>query len=841
MENVPTPADELAVIDRELRQLDARRGQLLARRTWLLAAMRPPVAASAAPPFPPPGTWPAGPRPQAEASAPSVQNVLLTLGGILLAVAAIAFTLVSWGHMGIGGRGAVLGAVTLAALATPVVLLRRGLVATGESVGVVGLVLLVLDAYALHRVALADMGALAYAAGVSAVLAGLWSAYGLALPRLRTPLPAAVVAAQLPLPLWALAGGAAAPSMEWALLLTAVLDVASALWTRPVVVRRFAGVAASVTGGLAVLTGLWQSLAAGSPAGAAEPALLLLTAAAVALFAAWRSPAAAVAVSVTAGLAAVAAVGGVIRTTVPQGWAALGYLLCATALLAAVRASLPGRVVRGLAWASVAVQAAAAVSVLPAVLVSLAGPVTRLTDIWSAAPTGAREALDLDVPLPALAASPLVLAVLAATAALVSRRLPAGPDGNGTQTTPGRATPDPEHAEAGPRPAAAGAPVPLPAWVRPAAACGSLVLAWAALLILPVVLDLPYHVAVGWQLVLAVLLSLLGAVRTAPGALRYTPLAYTAVVCGLVASASVALLSLATRPATFAVLGALPVLLIAAAFRARGPVQQVLACAATVFATGLAGAAAAAAGLQPHRAALVLLLVPTAAALAGARLRRHPVALPVEAVSAASGLIAVALSAGHAPTLALVLALCGVIAAGAAVRPERRPAAAYLAAVLFVLATWVRLFAFEVTSPEAYTLPVTVPALLIGALRRRRDPQASSWTAYGPGLAATLVPSLFAAWGDEHWPRPLLLGLAALAVPLAGARLRLQALLVLGGAVLTLDALHELAPYVVQAVGALPRWLPPAAAGLLLLAVGATYEQRLRDARRLKETFGRMR
>ena len=35
--------------------------------------------------------------------------------------------------------------------------------------------------------------------------------------------------------------------------------------------------------------------------------------------------------------------------------------------------------------------------------------------------------------------------------------------------------------------------------------------------------------------------------------------------------------------------------------------------------------------------------------------------------------------------------------------------------------------------------------------------------------------------------------------------------------------------------------LPPALAGLLLLVVGATYEQRLRDARRLKDALGRMR
>ena len=53
-------------------------------------------------------------------------------------------------------------------------------------------------------------------------------------------------------------------------------------------------------------------------------------------------------------------------------------------------------------------------------------------------------------------------------------------------------------------------------------------------------------------------------------------------------------------------------------------------------------------------------------------------------------------------------------------------------------------------------------------------------------------------------------------------------------------ALHELTPYVVQVVDALPRWLPPALAGLLLIAVGATYEKRLRDARRLREALGRL-
>ncbi|MGQ4423411.1 SCO7613 C-terminal domain-containing membrane protein, partial [Streptomyces violaceoruber] len=153
---------------------------------------------------------------------------------------------------------------------------------------------------------------------------------------------------------------------------------------------------------------------------------------------------------------------------------------------------------------------------------------------------------------------------------------------------------------------------------------------------------------------------------------------------------------------------------------------------------------------------------------------------------------------------------------------------------------WVRLATWGVAAPEAYTLPVTGPALIVGLLRRRRDAAVSSWTAYGSGLAVTLVPSLLAAWDDQHWLRPLALGVAALAVTLAGARHRLQAPLVLGPGVLALVALHELTPYLAQVVGALPRWAPPAVAGLVLLVLGATYEQRLRDARRLREALGRL-
>uniref|UniRef100_UPI0035A1D29C SCO7613 C-terminal domain-containing membrane protein n=1 Tax=Streptomyces sp. wa1071 TaxID=1828217 RepID=UPI0035A1D29C len=382
---------------------------------------------------------------------------------------------------------------------------------------------------------------------------------------------------------------------------------------------------------------------------------------------------------------------------------------------------------------------------------------------------------------------------------------------------------------------------PSGAALRGAAGAGALALGWGALLLAGVVLDVPYAVAVAGETALVGGLLAL-AVRGAGSGRGASAVPVTALVGAVSGAVSVGLLSLASEGAAYAVFGALTVLFAGAAFRVGAEVPRaVFAVASVVWGTVLTGFAGRSLDLDPHEAAPLVLLVPALTVLLGARLRRNPVALPVELTGALGALVAVGLAVTDAPFLALVLALCGVLAAGAAVRPERRPVAGYLAAALFVLATWVRLAASEVSFPEAYTLPVTVPALVVGVLRRRGDPEASSWTAYGPGLAATLLPSLAVAWTDTDWLRPLLLGVAALVITLLGARYRLQALLVLGGVVLALDGLHELAPYVAQVAGALPRWLPPALAGLLLLVVGATYEQRLRDARRLKDALGRMR
>lgn len=839
MTNIPPPAEELRILDLELRHLDVRRAQLLQRRAWLLGALQ-----SAAAPAPAP------PRPvrAPEATPPNVQNALLTLGGILLTIAAIAFTLVSWGHLGIGGRSAVLAAVTLTALGVPALLLRRKLRSTAETVAALGLALTVLDAYALHAVALPRTDALGYTAAASAVLAALWTAYGLSFRELRLPLPLAVVTAQLPLLLWALAADAGDHGVGAALLVTAACDVAVALRVSARTVRDAAATGACVTGLWGAVGAGYLSWSATDLSGAARAGALLMLAASIALVAAWliTRPSQATAAAFAGGLLVTAAAGGVLRETLPSAWTVPGHLACAVVLLAVVRTALPRPVSRGVAGAGLLVQALAVLWTVPALVSALAGPADWAGKVWSGAPSDAGEAVlleELPVHHPAMAS--LVLAVVAGVLCAAARFLSSDAPGatappetettgrpEPTPTAPTAPTGSPAAAFTG-SPAAAYTPTPSTAWAA------ALVLAWAAVFVLPPALELPYAAGVLAHItVTAALLAL--AVRAGARALTLTSLSLAAV-----SSASVALLALATTSATLGTLAALTALFLTAtvlAARRQAPVPGVAptaVCAAVTYATALACASGAALDLRAEHTGLLVLVVPALAALAAARLGRHPLAPPVEIAGAVAGGLAVVLTTGHAATLALALALGGLIAAGTALRTDRRPVG-YAAGVLFLLASWVRLAAWDVGTPEAYALPVTVPALLIGALRRRRVPETSSWTAYGPGLAATLLPSLAAAWSDPHWQRPLLLGVAALLITLAGARHRLQAPLALGGTVLALDALHELAPYIVQVVDALPRWLPPALAGLLLLAIGATYEQRLRDARRVRDVLGRM-
>ncbi|MFJ7050698.1 SCO7613 C-terminal domain-containing membrane protein [Streptomyces albidoflavus] len=817
-----SPAEELALLERELIWLDTRRVQLLRRRSWLKAALRAQSAGGWRPPHggqPPqgaPGGWAHAPAahpapavpPGSASGGPGAQHVLLILGGLLLAVAAIAFTLFSWGELGIAGRSVVLAGVTAGALGAPVLLLRRGLGATAESVGAVALLLTVLDAYALHAAVLPEADGAGYAAFASGVLAAGWAAYGVGVGRLRLPLPAAVVAGQFPLVLGAWAAGGSALVIGWALLVTAAGSVVVAARVPGLAVRATAWSGAGVTWAGGLLIGLGESVSASGPLDAAAPGVLLLGAAAVALRAVWRAPQEmAVTGGVVAGLAAVAGVGGVLRTEVPWSWAVVVYLVCGAALAPVARIAVVPRTVRGgVLGAAAGVTGVAVLAVLPSAAATLLGPAAVLTGLWAGAPDGTRELAAgagawpdaLSVPVVLLVAAVLLGAVYASL--VQEGREPAG------------------------WPGAAGA--------------GAVGLVSAAVPVLLVSADVAYAAALVVHLLLvAGLLAAAVAVRRVPAAAGGT-----ALWCAVAVAAHAGLLALAAEPATYAVFGLLLVLFAASAARSREAVARSLTLVLSVVcALVVASAAGASLELGAPRTAVLVLVVPAAVVVLGLWVRTPAVVVPLEAGAGFAALVALGLAVTDGAYLSLVLALCGVLAAATAVRPERRPGAGYLAAGLFATATWVRLVSAGVTHPEAYTLPVSVIACAVGLLRRRTDPEASSWTAYGPGLGVTLGPSLLALWSDPHWQRPLLLGAAALAVTVTGAVRRLQAPLLLGGGTLALVALHELAPHVAQVFDALPRWSVPALAGLLLLALGATYEQRLRDARRLREHLGRMR
>jgi hypothetical protein len=249
---------------------------------------------------------------------------------------------------------------------------------------------------------------------------------------------------------------------------------------------------------------------------------------------------------------------------------------------------------------------------------------------------------------------------------------------------------------------------------------------------------------------------------------------------------------------------------------------------------GWAGADLAGAGLAAAVAAGAFL---AATAVRGDI--RRPVRGTVQVVAALASIPALLLSALDGDRLWLALLAMGVGTAVVATTPQRHRLG-WVAGLLLAGSSWVRLALADVDAPEPYTVPGGVALLVVGWLRRRRDPAYGSWQAYGSGLSLALVPSLLRAVTDASDLRPLLLAVAAAGVLAAGAARRLQAPLLLGSGVLALDALVQLAPYLAAAYDAVPRWVTIGALGLLLLAAGATYEQRVRDLRRVGRQVARL-
>ena len=187
---------------------------------------------------------------------------------------------------------------------------------------------------------------------------------------------------------------------------------------------------------------------------------------------------------------------------------------------------------------------------------------------------------------------------------------------------------------------------------------------------------------------------------------------------------------------------------------------------------------------------------------------------------------------------AVYLTVLGVVSTVVSLtRPERRRVAGWTGGVLLAAASWVRLADIGVESPEPYTLPSAVALLVVGWFHLRRDPRAGTLRAWSSGLGLALVPTLLWVLADPVSVRAFVLGLACLGLVLLGTGQRWAAPFVWGSAVGTALVLRLVAPVALM-VGP---FLVFAIGGVLLLVIGATWEQRLKDAERLRDYVGGLR
>jgi len=174
--------------------------------------------------------------------------------------------------------------------------------------------------------------------------------------------------------------------------------------------------------------------------------------------------------------------------------------------------------------------------------------------------------------------------------------------------------------------------------------------------------------------------------------------------------------------------------------------------------------------------------------------------------------------------VAVQLAVVGV-AAGAYALVAARPLVAVGAVADLVLASWIAVGGAGIETPEAYTLPAAVGLLVVAWPRlRARGP---SWAAEGAAAGVALVPSTLLVVSESTVLRLLLVLAAGLALVVVGTLAHRQAPFVLGVGALALIAVTRLGRY----APLLPTWTLLAAAGLLLLVLGATYERRLQQTR----------
>lgn len=231
--------------------------------------------------------------------------------------------------------------------------------------------------------------------------------------------------------------------------------------------------------------------------------------------------------------------------------------------------------------------------------------------------------------------------------------------------------------------------------------------------------------------------------------------------------------------------------------------------------------------------ALVVLLVGGALVIARGLLAARQGIIGVELGATVAAAAALTAGVDRAPWqddqtwLAIYLTVAGVAVTVVALTRADRRLAGWVGGLLLAVATWVRLAEIGVEEPEPYTLPSAAALLVAGWFRTRRNPGAGTLSAWGPGLCLALVPSLLWAIAEPLSWRAVLLGGACLVLTVVGAQLRLAGPFVWGASIGAVLVLWEIVPRAFE----LSAWLSMGMVGAGLLALGASWEQRVRDAR----------
>ncbi|HWB35786.1 MAG TPA: hypothetical protein VHA75_07165, partial [Rugosimonospora sp.] len=373
------------------------------------------------------------------------------------------------------------------------------------------------------------------------------------------------------------------------------------------------------------------------------------------------------------------------------------------------------------------------------------------------------------------------------------------------------------------------------------------------LLIAPAALRLAWAAEPLAALLVAALCGL-GVALTRPPARRGSPLRdarrIIVLICVLAAGAGLAG-ALATRAMTITSLAITVVCGLVAAVRGqRQPARIIGWLVAGVAGHLLALVVSRVAELAVYQSAFVVAAVAAGLLVLAALLPRlrsteaAAEAITVEATAYAGAFFALLLSSRSYPYLATFCTAWGVVLAIAATRPNRsvyyRRALIWFAAAHEVVAWWLYAHLSGVHLLEAYSLGVAAAALVVGWLETRQRPELSSWSAYGFSLVAAFLPSLTLVFreGAEHLWRPILLIVGAAATVAIGSVRRQQAPIIVGSVTLVLAALRELAlaEAGLAIVGAVL-----AIAAIVLVALGATTEQRRRRTEQLRGAWGKLR